>query len=119
MEIEKRWEFATRATGAGQPPDPAKSSVVVPIYQTSIFKKVKGRFTMARKVLSEPSSLVLASASGGVESVISHPGTMTHASIPPKQRQQIGITEGLLHISVGLGDAADLLQDLDDALGIG
>ena len=58
----------------------------------------------------------LAESLGGVETLISHPATMTHASIPAEVRQQIGITDGLVRLSVGIEDAEDLIADLDAAL---
>jgi cystathionine beta-lyase/cystathionine gamma-synthase len=53
---------------------------------------------------------------GGVESLISHSATTTHASVPPEERRRLGITEGLVRISVGIEDEADILADLDQAL---
>jgi cystathionine beta-lyase/cystathionine gamma-synthase len=58
----------------------------------------------------------LAESLGGVESLISHPASMTHASVEPDRRAQLGITEGLVRLSVGVEDAADLLGDLEQAL---
>jgi cystathionine beta-lyase/cystathionine gamma-synthase len=58
----------------------------------------------------------LAESLGGVETLISHPATMTHASVPPDERNRLGITDGLVRISVGVEDAEDLLEDLDRAL---
>ena len=58
----------------------------------------------------------LAESLGGVETLISHPATMTHASVPAEVRQRIGITDGLIRISVGIEDVADLIGDLDQAL---
>jgi cystathionine gamma-lyase/cystathionine beta-lyase/cystathionine gamma-lyase/homocysteine desulfhydrase len=55
---------------------------------------------------------------GGVETLISHPATMTHASVPAEERAKIGITEGLVRISVGIEDVEDLIADLDRALGL-
>jgi cystathionine beta-lyase/cystathionine gamma-synthase len=52
-----------------------------------------------------------------VETLISHPATMTHASVPAEVRQRIGITDGLIRISVGIEDVEDLINDLDQALG--
>ncbi len=60
--------------------------------------------------------LTLAESLGGVETLISQPATMTHASVPPEERQKVGITDGLVRVSVGLEDEADLLADLDQAL---
>ncbi len=59
----------------------------------------------------------LAESLGGVESLIEHPAIMTHASIPPEQRAQIGIADGFVRMSVGIEDADDLIADLDQALG--
>ena len=54
---------------------------------------------------------------GGVETLISHPATMTHASVPAAERQRLGITDGLVRISVGIEDAEDIMADLDQAIG--
>jgi cystathionine beta-lyase/cystathionine gamma-synthase len=53
---------------------------------------------------------------GGVESLITHPATMTHAAIPKEQRESRGVTDGLLRLSVGIEDAEDLVADLDRAI---
>jgi cystathionine beta-lyase/cystathionine gamma-synthase len=58
----------------------------------------------------------LAESLGGVESLIEHPGLMTHASIPAEQRRKIGIDDGLVRLSVGIEDVDDLIADLHDAL---
>ena len=60
--------------------------------------------------------IVHATSLGGVETLISHPATMTHASIPLDIRQRIGITDGLVRISVGIEDIEDLIADLEQAL---
>lgn len=70
----------------------------------------------ARTLLNHVKLCSLAESLGGVETLISHPATMTHASIPPEVRQQIGITDGLVRLSVGIEDAEDLINDLDAAL---
>ena len=59
----------------------------------------------------------LAESLGGVESLINHPATMTHASIPKEERQRVGVTDSLLRLSVGIEDAEDLIADLKQALG--
>ena len=59
----------------------------------------------------------LAESLGGVESLISHPASMTHASVPKEERERLGITEGLLRLSVGVEDADDLVEDLRNAIG--
>jgi len=70
----------------------------------------------ARAVLDHVKLCSLAESLGGVETLISHPATMTHASIPTEVRQQIGITDGLIRLSVGIEDVEDLVADLDQAL---
>jgi len=60
--------------------------------------------------------LSLAESLGGVETLTSHPATMTHASVPAPERQKLGITDGLVRISVGIEDLDDLLADVDQAL---
>ena len=60
----------------------------------------------------------LAESLGGVESLICHPPTMTHASVPAEVRRKVGIGDGLLRFSVGIEDAADLKADIDRALNV-
>jgi cystathionine beta-lyase/cystathionine gamma-synthase len=70
----------------------------------------------ARTVLNHLKICSLAESLGGVETLISHPATMTHASVPPEVRQRVGITDGLIRLSVGIEDVEDLINDLDQAL---
>lgn len=58
----------------------------------------------------------LAESLGGVESLVNHPATMTHASIPKEERERVGVTDGLLRLSVGIEDIGDLIDDLQQAL---
>ncbi|MBL6923949.1 MAG: PLP-dependent transferase, partial [Acidimicrobiia bacterium] len=58
----------------------------------------------------------LAVSLGNVDTLIEHPASMTHAVVPPEEREASGITDGLIRISVGLEDAADIIADLDQAL---
>jgi cystathionine beta-lyase/cystathionine gamma-synthase len=58
----------------------------------------------------------LAESLGGVETLISHPATMTHASMPKEDREKIGVTDGLVRISVGIEDVDDIIADLDRGL---
>jgi cystathionine beta-lyase/cystathionine gamma-synthase len=60
--------------------------------------------------------MALAESLGGVETLISHPASMTHASVPPERRAKIGLTDGLVRISAGIEDVQDLIEDLDQAL---
>ncbi|PYR90211.1 MAG: cystathionine gamma-synthase [Acidobacteria bacterium] len=75
-----------------------------------------GTFNAARCVLNRVRLMSLAESLGGVETLISHPATMTHASVPPARRQEIGLTDSLVRISVGIEDPADLIADLEQAL---
>jgi cystathionine gamma-lyase len=70
----------------------------------------------ARQVLERCQLFTLAESLGGVESLIEHPGLMTHASIPAEQRRRIGIDDGLIRLSVGVEDVRDLIADLDQAM---
>ena len=70
----------------------------------------------ARTVLNHFKLMALAESLGGVETLTSHPATMTHASVPPERRKQIGITDGMVRISAGIEDVNDLLEDLEQAL---
>ena len=75
-----------------------------------------GSLENARTVLNSVRLMALAESLGGVETLISHPATMTHGSVPAERRQQIGITEGLVRISVGIEDVEDLIADISQAL---
>src|SRR5712671_2198325 len=75
-----------------------------------------GSFDNARTLLESVRLMALAESLGGVETLISHPATMTHASVPPERRQQIGITDDLVRVSVGIEDVDDLKEDLEQAL---
>jgi cystathionine gamma-lyase/cystathionine beta-lyase/cystathionine gamma-lyase/homocysteine desulfhydrase len=75
-----------------------------------------GSLENAATVLESVRLCTLAESLGGVETLISHPATMTHASVLPETRARIGITDGLVRISVGLEDVEDIIADLDQAL---
>ncbi len=75
-----------------------------------------GSLDNARKFLKSVRLCALAESLGGVETLISHPATMTHASVPVEERERIGVTDGLVRISVGIEDLEDLLADLKQAL---
>lgn len=70
----------------------------------------------AEKVLTKTKLFALAESLGGVESLIGHPATMTHASIPKEERQKIGLTDSLIRLSIGIEDVEDLIDDLKYAL---
>lgn len=77
---------------------------------------MKGDIEAAKRMLSACRVFTLAESLGGVESLIEHPAIMTHASVPKEQREAIGISDGLLRLSVGIESADDLIADLDEAL---
>jgi cystathionine beta-lyase/cystathionine gamma-synthase len=75
-----------------------------------------GSLKNANKMLKKVRVCSLGESLGGVETLISHPATMTHAALGEKGRKQIGITDGMVRISVGIEDVGDILEDLDRAL---
>lgn len=75
-----------------------------------------GSLDNAKKVLEAVKLCTLGESLGGVESLISHPATMTHASVPVETRTRLGITDGLVRVSVGIEDVEDIIADLDQAL---
>jgi cystathionine beta-lyase/cystathionine gamma-synthase len=75
-----------------------------------------GSLENAGRVLENVRVCTLGESLGGVESLISHPATMTHASVPEAERQRLGITDGLVRVSVGIEDVEDIISDLDQAL---
>lgn len=75
-----------------------------------------GKTKDAMRVLSNTHLFTLAESLGGVESLIGHPATMTHASIPKEERLKVGLTDSLIRLSVGVEDVEDLIKDLEKAL---
>jgi O-succinylhomoserine (thiol)-lyase len=75
-----------------------------------------GSLDAARQVANRLRLFTLAESLGGVESLVAHPATMTHASVPKEERERLGISDGLLRLSVGIEDPADLVADLEQAL---
>ena len=75
-----------------------------------------GNYDDAKKVLSNTHLFSLAESLGGVESLIGHPASMTHASIPREERLKVGLTDSLIRLSVGIEDCDDLIEDLRVAL---
>ncbi len=80
------------------------------------FDLVDNTFEAARRVLSRTRLFSLAESLGGVESLIGHPASMTHASIPREERLKVGLTDSLIRLSIGIEDVEDLIADLDAAL---
>jgi cystathionine beta-lyase len=86
-------------------------------YGGMISFSLKGnRLEDAKKLAVGTTLFALAESLGGVESLIGHPATMTHASIPPEEREKIGIVDSLIRLSVGIEDADDLIADLAGAM---
>jgi cystathionine gamma-lyase len=78
---------------------------------------LRGGLPVARRTLERCRLFALAESLGGVESLIEHPGIMTHASLPEATRQALGISDGLIRLSVGVEDVNDLIGELRQALG--
>lgn len=78
---------------------------------------LEGGVEESRKMLETVKIFALAESLGGVESLIEHPGIMTHASVPADQRKKLGIADNLVRLSVGIEDVGDLIADLDRAIG--
>lgn len=77
---------------------------------------LKGGISQSKRFLKSVKIFALAESLGGVESLIEHPAIMTHASIPKKVRQELGIYDNLIRVSVGIENVEDLIKDLDSAL---
>jgi cystathionine gamma-lyase len=77
---------------------------------------LRGGLDAARRALEHCHLFALAESLGGVESLIEHPALMTHASLPPQVRASLGISDGLIRLSVGVEDLEDLKADLSAAL---
>ena len=75
-----------------------------------------GSLERARTLIESTRIFSLAESLGGVESLIGHPATMTHAGVPKEMREEMGLSEGLVRLSVGIEDTGDLIRDLDQAL---
>jgi cystathionine beta-lyase/cystathionine gamma-synthase len=78
---------------------------------------IDGGLEDARRFLENCRIVALAESLGGVESLVDHPAIMTHASVPAEKRAALGIDDRMIRLSVGIEDAADLIADLDQALG--
>lgn len=85
-------------------------------YGGMISVMLKGNLKDAQQFLSKLQIFTLAESLGGVESLIEHPAIMTHATLTPEHRQQLGITDGFIRLSIGIEDVSDLISDLDAAL---
>lgn len=79
---------------------------------------LKGGLEESRRFLESVRIFACAESLGGVESLVDHPAIMTHASVPPEMRKQLGITDSLIRLSVGIEDCDDLIADLEHALAV-
>jgi cystathionine beta-lyase/cystathionine gamma-synthase len=75
-----------------------------------------GNIDLAKKVLKNVKIFILGESLGGVESLISHPASMTHASVPKAEREKYGFTDSLVRLSVGIEDVEDLIEDIEQAI---
>jgi cystathionine gamma-lyase len=78
--------------------------------------ELRGDLERNRRFASKTKLFALAESLGGVESMINHPASMTHASIPPAERLKGGLKDTLMRLSVGIEDVSDLIEDLDRAI---
>ena len=80
------------------------------------FTLVGNQIDDAKQIVKSTYLFSLAESLGGVESLIGHPATMTHASIPKEEREKSGVVDSLIRLSVGIEDADDLIADLEKAI---
>ena len=81
-----------------------------------ISMNIKGGLEKSKRFLEQTKIFALAESLGGVESPIEHPALMTHASLPKDRREAIGISDGLVRLSVGIESLDDLIKDIEQAL---
>ncbi len=79
---------------------------------------LSGGLEAGRKLLDNVKLMALAVSLGGIESLIQHPASMTHAGMAPEDRERAGITDGLVRLSVGCEDLEDIMKDLEQALAL-
>ena len=97
-------------------PQHALAQRQMPGYGGILSVELRGGLPAATRCLERCRVFALAESLGGVESLIEHPAVMTHASVPPENRERLGISDGLIRLSVGIEDGDDLIADLDQAL---
>ena len=85
-------------------------------YGAMVWFELHGGVEAGKAVMRALQLWSLAENLGSVESIATHPVTMTHSALPPEERQRLGITDGLVRLSVGLEDVEDLIEDLAKAL---
>jgi cystathionine gamma-lyase len=102
--------------GLASHPQHALAKRQMPGFGGMISAELKGGLGAAKRFLERTQLFALAESLGGVESLIEHPAIMTHASVPPEVRAELGIGDGLVRLSVGIEDVTDLMADLEEAL---
>ena len=85
-------------------------------YSGMIAFELKGGYTAAKELLKQTEICILAVSLGALDSLIQHPASMTHCKVPKHLREQQGLTDSLIRLSVGCEDIGDLIADLDRAL---
>jgi len=122
LEVAKFLESHPRVKGVIYPWLPSHPQHALAVKQMSgmsgmVSFEIKGGLEDARKFLEKVRIFTLAESLGGVESLVEHPGIMTHASVPPEIRAKRGISDTLIRLSVGIENLEDLVTDLKSALG--
>lgn len=84
-------------------------------YNGMLAFEFKGSFDEVKKLVSATEIFQLAESLGGVESLIGHPASMTHAAVPPETRKELGINDNLVRLSIGIENVEDLIKDLENA----
>ena len=95
---------------------PRVEKIYYPGFSGMVSVEFKLGIEKTKELIASFQFFTLAESLGGVESLVSHPATMTHASIPAKERAKIGLSDSLVRFSVGIEDAGDLIFDLEDSL---
>ncbi len=115
--LEKHPKVATiRYPGLASDPGHAIAKVQMSNYSGMINFELTGGIPAGRNLLNACRMISLAESLGAVETMITHPATMTHVDVPEAERLARGLTDGLVRLSVGIEDPADIIEDLDQAL---
>ncbi|NNE42644.1 MAG: cystathionine gamma-synthase, partial [Gemmatimonadetes bacterium] len=123
MKVAKYLEDHPKVARVSYPGLPSHPEHDIAKRQMSAFSgmisfELKGGLEAGRKLMNGMKLLSLAESLGAVESMITHPATMTHADVPRDERTERGLTDGLVRISVGIEDVEDILADLEQGLAL-
>jgi len=102
--------------GLGSHPNHSLAAKQMASFGGMISFYLKADFEGCKRLMKHVKIFTVAESLGGVESLIEHPSSMTHASVPKEERERIGVTESLLRLSVGIEDVDDLVTDLSQGL---